>query len=169
MILSPNDMHVYEVLARLAPFASSYLGIGIQAGECVRTVVVANPLISRLVLCDTWGLHLGSIGHTNHDHVEEKLRDAGYRGEIEYLDGPSQHLVPLLEEQFDLAYVDGDHNVEPAFDDMSNTWPLVIKAMVVHDVFMPTTAIALQKFIATVPDVKMVIHSGGTGTAVFYR
>jgi hypothetical protein len=67
----------------------TYLGIGVNEGGCVRTVVTAIPEID-LTLCDTWGTIHGGRGRGNHNHIVELLEKAGHRGNVRFLDGPSQ-------------------------------------------------------------------------------
>lgn len=166
--------HVYAILNELAIDAESYLGIGVQEGECVRNVVLANPTIA-LTLCDTWGRTHGGTGRGSHDHVAHMLLQMGHRGLTTYLDGKSQDLIPALHpsEEFDLIYVDGDHMEEPALEDLLNCWPRCQFAMVVHDVHMYPVWSALARFLAhgdvDARDAQVMYCNGGTGTAIVYR
>jgi hypothetical protein len=169
----PETYGPYEILAALAPYARTYLGIGIQEGVCVQHVVRANPSID-LTLCDTWGLEHGGTGRGSHDHVVALLAAARHTGRVTFLDGPSQILVPALpdEAQFDLTYVDGAHNYEPALHDLLAAWPRTRGVMVVHDLAFPEVAQALQAWRAACdPDHRLVTQQipAGTGTLVVYR
>lgn len=162
-------MHVYEILRMLAPVATSYLGVGVQEGECVRNVVQANPDIKSLTLCDTWGPHHGGSNRGNGNHVVEMLEREGYKGRVLMLDGPSQELIPGMTYNVDLSYVDGDHSEECAYQDLVNAWSHTRFAMVVHDVSMPAVRAALGKFAVMYQGARAVIDITGTGTAVVYR
>lgn len=170
-ILPDDHTHVYDALAVLAPHAKWYLGVGVQEGGCVRAVVSANPHI-LLTLCDTWGLHHGGTGRGNHDHIDAMLKELGcLRGNVYYLDGPSQELIPTLTKQYDLSYVDGDHSEQAAFEDLINVWARTAGIMVVHDIYMPPVRAAMQRFLDTLdsPPSHISTLSESTGTAVLYR
>lgn len=171
--ITGESLHVYQILALFASFAESYLGIGVQEGECVRHVVEANPTID-LTLCDTWGSQHGGTNRQSHNHIEEMLARVGHRGSVVFLDGSSQDEIPKLSGMFDLSFVDGDHSERGAYQDFLNVWPRTRKAMLVHDVFTQTVATALMKFFndkvssASQPS-QVTYSSDGTGTAVVYR
>lgn len=163
------EMGSYEVLAALAPRARSYLCVGVQEGECLGHVISANPAIRRLALCDTWGSHFGGTGRGSHDHIAARLAKAGWAGTVNYLDGDSRRLIPLLNETFDLSYVDGDHTEEAALEDMLNVWPRTLLAMVVHDIRTVPVWSALIRFLDGVPAATVSCAMGGFGTAVVWR
>lgn len=165
----PARFGSYDVLAALAPAASSYLGIGVQEGVCVEHVVRTQPTVN-LTLCDTWGLTHGGTGRGSHAHIDRKLIALGHLGSVVYLDGASAELIPTLRgRSFDLAYVDGDHSEAAAMTDLLNTWPLVTGAMVVHDIRMATVWAALTRFLDTAGEASVRCCAGGHGTAVVFR
>lgn len=164
----------YELLAHFAPAATSYLGIGVQEGVCVQHVVRANPTI-HLTLCDTWGREHGGTGRGSHHHIDQWLQQHGHDGRREYLNGPSQEMIPRLDPrpQFDLIYVDGSHEEAAALDDLRNCWPRLVVGgvMLVHDIKMPPVWSAVLRWLDEVqdanPSVKIAV--GGHGTAVIRR
>ncbi len=169
----PAHLEVYQILAELAREASTYLGIGVQEGECVRHVVQANPKID-LTLCDPWGSTHGGTGRGSPEHIHVLLTEEQHRGGVKILTGLSQELVPRLDfnVSFDLIYIDGDHSELAALDDLRNCWWRCRWAMVVHDVHMPPVWSALTKFLAegiNASEAQVVYCNGGTGTAVVYR
>jgi hypothetical protein len=164
-------LHVYDVLRTLAPRAQSYLGVGVQEGGCVSSVVRSNPDIS-LILCDTWGPHHGGTDRRNHNHIVELLARERHRGAVKFLDGDSHILVPRLCEKVDLSYVDGDHSEEGALQDFRNVWAMTRWAMVAHDVNTLSVTVALSRFITEIRDGTMTYHIAegpGQGTIVLYR
>ncbi len=164
--------HVYDILAELARPMDSYLGIGVQEGNCVAGVVRANPNVN-LVLCDTWGPHSGGTNRGNHNHIVEMLKAVGHRGMCEFLDGDSKTLVPLLQTPVDLSFVDGSHGEEDAFTDLVNAWHLTKYVMVVHDMTTLSVMTAFARFITTIKGGSCatfhVAEGPGQGTVVLYR
>lgn len=169
----PAHYHVYEILGCLGDLVNSYLGVGVQEGECVAHVVANNPMLT-VSLCDTWGATHGGTNRGNADHVLMRLKRAGHRGAVQILTGYSQEIIPTLDPgaSFDLIYVDGDHSEQPALDDLRNCWPRCRWAMVVHDVHMFPVWSALTRFLAegsNAEEAQVVYCNAGTGTAVVYR
>lgn len=165
-----QNMHVYDILKMLAPTVQSYLGIGVQEGECVRGLVSINPSVD-LILCDTWGPHHGGTNRGSEKHIEEMLNNHLHTGTRAYLNGSSQKLIPHLTTFVDMAFVDGDHQEQPAYEDLINTWPLVEHWMVVHDTQMPSVLRALHRFIEYnhLSMSQMSISTNGSGTWVIQR
>jgi hypothetical protein len=166
------NTHVYKILAELAPHATTYLGIGVQEGVCVRHVVEANPSIN-LILCDTWGPIDGGTNRGSHAHIDAMLKKAGHLGTVRYLNGRSQEEIPkagIDPTAIDLAFVDGAHGKVDAYEDLLNTWPLVKKFMVVHDTFFPGVEDAVSDWLEERSDVGEILTSrDGTGTLVVVR
>ncbi len=155
----PKNFCSWEILGAMAGEISSYLGIGVQEGGCVATVVRINPSVD-LTLCDTWGLIHGGTGRNGHAHIESLLQKLGHTGQVIFLDGRSQILIPKYGAPVDLSYVDGDHGYDGALADFVNTWPLTKKVMVAHDMITnPTTYHALQEFLKHADGVKAVAYS----------
>lgn len=143
----------WEILNELAPRAKTYLGIGVNEGGCVRTVVAANPEID-LTLCDTWGTIHGGLGRGSHRHIVELLEKAGHRGKVRFLDGPSQSLIPAETAPVDLSYVDGHHGYDEALVDLRNAWRLTKYALVCHDMMtsFDKVTLAMLTFLSEQPE-----------------
>jgi predicted O-methyltransferase YrrM len=127
---------LYELIAQLARRARSYLEIGVQEGGSLRRVVAASQVLTRLVLCDTWGNAHGGTGRGSHAHIDALLDQLGYQGEVLFLDGRSQDTLPTLDPEsgFDLVFVDGDHTTEGAAVDLELAWRVCSGVMVAHDI-----------------------------------
>ncbi len=165
------DTHVYDILAELADGITSYLGVGVQEGVCVEHVAIAAPQ-AELTLVDTWGKVDGGTGRGSHDHVEARLHATGHLGRRVYYDGDSRVVLPriLPELMFDLAFVDGGHDEDVAYADLTHTWPHVGRAMVVHDIHFPSVAAAFWRWAVLAEGVeKMRLYPFGTGTVVVTR
>jgi hypothetical protein len=165
----PADAISYDVLRALAPEARSYFCIGVQEGHCLANVLIGNPNIESITLCDTWGPVHGGTNRGSHAHIDTMLANMGYKGHVTYHDCDSKSLVlPLGQQWFDLAYIDGDHSYDYALHDMRLVWPHVTKHMVVHDVLFTDVAKALRIFLLDNPAV-VSVYTGGTHTAVISR
>jgi len=167
-VIAPDAIS-YDVLRALAPECSSYFCIGVQEGHCLANVLIGNPKIESLTLCDTWGPVHGGTDRGDHAHIDSMLTNMGYRGEVTYFDCDSKRL-PLGLPTFDLAYIDGDHSYDYALHDMNLVWPHVTKHMVVHDIAFTDVARALRHFLKALPVAAAVTtYTGGTHTAVVSR
>ena len=115
-----------DALARLAKQYSpgSYLEVGVWRGDSLR-VVLDNCLPARLILCDLWSGRY-ECGFTGHGHIEAMLKQRGFAGAVEYLDGDSHELLPDYFEKgvgdIDLILVDGDHTEYGAWADLVDCW-----------------------------------------------
>lgn len=119
-----------DALARLAKRyqPASYLEVGVWRGDSLR-VVLDNCTPAWLLLCDLWSGRY-ECGFTGHGHIDAMLRQRGYAGRVEYLDGNSHELLPEYyhgygEGSFDLILVDGDHTEGGAWADLADCWNLL--------------------------------------------
>lgn len=166
----------HEILARLARLlpVRSYLEVGVRDGCSLWVVLEANPRIMRLALADDWGTTHGGTGRGSHEHVAALLRNIGWPGRVLWLDGRSQETLPELSMRvptptFDLVHIDGDHSYDGALADLRNCWPLTTAAMIVHDVdLVADVRRAVEQFSAE-SWLVWSHHTGGHGTAVFWR
>lgn len=131
-------MTLHEYLA-IPSGVRSYLEIGCREGGSLRLVVVANPSLERVVICDTWGGVYGGTARGSHRHIEDLLASLGYAGQTRFLDGDSTVLIPTLRETFDLILVDGDHSEQGAAIDLSNVRGLLAPGgrILFHDICHP--------------------------------
>lgn len=150
-----------------------YLEIGVREGGSLLAVLEHSvPPPRLLVLCDTWQGVGGGTGRGNHDHISELLEERRFQGEVRFLDGKSQELIPTIEDMwFDLILVDGDHRPGPALEDLENSWPLLQSGG--HLVFDDTNNGNLSKLAqkwGDRPDCRILWRSReGPGTTVFLR
>lgn len=162
---------LYDVLALLTP-VRSYLEIGVQEGESLRTVVQANAAtLTRVVACDTWGPQHGGTNRQSHAHIAAIL--APYpQLDVCYLDGPSGVLLPTLgDERFELVLVDGDHSYEGALSDLKLAGFRAQRLLVVHDLYFPPVAQACRDYFGEIDGAwtKVEVILDTPGTVVAYR
>jgi predicted O-methyltransferase YrrM len=137
------DLNLYDVLRRVVEKKQpkSYLEIGVQEGNSLRTVLRAdaNRNITSLVLCDTWGGEFGGTSRNSHLHIHGVLTQEKFAGEVRFLDGDSKILIYDLESTFDLILVDGDHSEQGCTIDMENAWDKLNPGgcMIVDDLIHP--------------------------------
>lgn len=167
------DLKHRAVLKVAATGSRSFLEIGVQDGGSLTEVLIAEPRIQNLLLCDTWCRRHGGTGRGDHKHIEELLFGLGYRDEVKFLDGRSQDTVPRYSAfhngaQFDLSHVDGSHDYEDALMDLENAWKLTAKRMVVHDVSFGQVWKAVNEFGGRA-DAEARVAFGDLSTIVFER
>lgn len=167
----------HEILARVTRLlpVRTYLEVGVRDG-CTLWVVVEAGMgsLETVILADDWGRRHGGTNRGSHAHVAALLRTIGFGGSTVWLDGPSQETLPAFtpgsEEGVDLVHLDGDHDEEPAYQDVTNGWRLVRPggALVVHDTRLAGVARAMHRFVDDVGDA-VDYHTGGKGTAVAWK
>lgn len=120
----------------------SYLEIGVCEGNSVKAMIGEFPYINKLVLSDLWTDTYGGSNRLSHEHIEDMLEDEGFDLQnVIFLDGDSKKTIPQYfefsgSEIFDLIFVDGDHSIEGAFDDIANCIDHC-RIMAFHDVRHP--------------------------------
>ena len=91
----------------------------------------------KVYLFDNWSYEGCENGR---GHIEALLTNGFAMNNYEIFDGDSKETVPKFflghKEKVDLAFVDGDHEVEGATTDLENVWRHA-KVLVVHDLFHP--------------------------------
>lgn len=127
-------------------YLTSYLEVGVCEGDSLSAVLESAPALERLALCDTWGIEYGGSGRYGHDHIQAILDRCGYSGEVLWLDGRSQELLPLLDVEFSVVLIDGDHSMEGARMDLENGWRLVKPGgfLIFHDLIYDVHPYLLQ-------------------------
>lgn len=162
----PASVSQFDVLRDAVRGASSYLEIGVQEGRSLRAVLDAEPGISRLVLCDTWGTVSGGSGRGSHAHIEALLDESGFEGSVEWLDGRSQDLVLghfKTADPVDVSHVDGEHTEQAALTDCLNAWAVTRRSMIVHDIAFPQVWRSCLAFLSDC-DGEARCYAGGHGT-----
>lgn len=96
----------------------SYLEIGTHEGGSA-LAVLGTGAIASATLIDNW-----SYGDKRED-VEQRLAKAGVLGLATILTGESREILPTLNPPFDMIFVDGDHEREPAVNDMTQSLRLL--------------------------------------------
>ncbi len=132
-----DDYHKL-IASRVTEFAQTrgrkidYIEIGTFTGNSA-AAVLATGYIGRAVLIDNFCLPFK--GKTQSKAlVEERLSE--YAGHFEVMVGDGKTIARKLTETFDVGFVDGDHEKESCFADMTNMLPLLRPdgVMFVHDV-----------------------------------
>jgi len=120
--------NLWNVLATFGELykPQSYLEIGVREGGSL-TALLRHYKPPVIYLCDTWGAAWGGSGRGNFDHIIELLKEKGFEGEVVFLTGYSQILVPQLKGKikFDLILVDGNHSYRAAWVDLHSSWDLL--------------------------------------------
>ena len=155
-----------DILRALAPLTSTYLEVGVQEGKSFVIVCKANPALTFVTLCDTWGRKSGGTGRGSHDHIPLPPLT-----KVHFLDGDSCELLPLISgPTFGLVHIDGGHSYEVALSDLMNGWRLCHDTMVVHDITFTEVWQAFCEFAKTLEeDTNVEVYFGGHGTAVVRR
>lgn len=120
------DSPLYRIALRHAARAgqpSAYLEIGVKEGHSAAIVVEESKSLERLILCDFFTINEKKRGHQR--KAAEMIRERGFAGEVEWLDGSSTLTVPTVQGSFGLVGVDGSHRRSICEADLHNVRDLV--------------------------------------------
>lgn len=142
----------------------TYLEIGVNTGGSA-LAVLSTGVVTRATLIDNW-----SYGGSEKS-VIEKLGSLAVKATI--LTGESKDILSTLDQKFDMIFVDGDHESEPAMLDMIQSFKLLFEngVMVVddldHDKY-PFLRELVMKFALT-HNLSLETHNVHTGVGVLRR
>ena len=146
-----------------------YVEIGTFTGNSA-AAVLGTGKINRAVLIDNFCLPFK--GKTQSKKLVE-ARLAQHIGHFEVMVGDAGQVARKIIENFDIGFVDGDHESESCFRDMTNMLPLLREAgiMFIHDVGNESFTYLLPVVAAFARDNKlqMVLHNVSDGLAELTR
>jgi len=167
-----RTLHIYPLLAALATAhrPKNYLEIGSWKGDSIAAILDAYNGLDRVLVCDPFFGHCG--GPKSPAFLEPKMRKHGFKGELQILHGLSQELLrPHLEtsgEVFDLALIDGDHNYEPAWIDITTVVPRS-RITLVHDLDHDTVWKAFRQYVQKHAHLDFMVTAEHQGTGVIFN
>jgi len=146
-----------------------YIEVGTFTGNSAEAVL-STCKIRRAVLIDNFSLAWQGKTQSK-EMVESRL--AKYEGLFEVIKGDGRQVVPKLNEQFDIGFVDGDHEEDSCRIDMTNILPLLRQdgIMFVHDVGNQSFTYLMPVVGAFVRDnnLTMKLHNVSDGLAELTR
>lgn len=146
-----------------------YIEIGTFTGNSA-AAVLATGRVRRAVLIDNFCLPFK--GKTQSKKLVE-ARLSEHIGHFEMMVGDGKDIARKLTETFDVGFVDGDHEKESCFADMTNMWPLIRESgvMFIHDVGNESFTYLLPVVAAFAKDnkLKMALHNVSDGLAELTR
>lgn len=146
-----------------------YVEIGTFTGNSA-AAVLATGRINRAVLIDNFSLDW--CGRTQSKQmVEERLKE--HAGHFEVKEGDSRQIARVMNEMFDIGFVDGDHSEESCRIDMTNMLPRLRDdgIMFIHDVGNPSFTYLMHVVGAFARDnhLSMSLHNVSDGLAELVR
>ncbi len=146
-----------------------YIEIGTFTGNSA-AAVLGTGKINRAVLIDNFCLPFK--GKTQSKKLVE-TRLAEHVGKFEVMVGDGRVIARKLRETFDIGFVDGDHEKESCFADMSNMLPLLKQdgIMFIHDVGNESFTYLLPVVMGFAKDnkLKIYLHNVSDGLAELKR
>jgi predicted O-methyltransferase YrrM len=153
--LTPQQARLlYECAARLPPGAR-IVEIGSHHGRS--TIVLANAAPeAEIVAIDPYSkgdqyqvLREEDVRTSDLEQFEANLRQAGVRARVRHVRDFSTDAVRGFEEEIDLLYIDGAHDLRTALADIRNWGPLVREGgtMLIHDSFS-SVGVTLAELVA---------------------
>lgn len=152
----------------------SYLEIGCCEGDSLCEVIRNSPSLHTVAVIDTWGTEYGGTGRGSSRHIMKMAESTGYQGTLLALSGRSQDILPLIEAQFDLVLVDGDHSLKGAASDLEQGWRLLRGGgvLVFDDILHPCHSYLnglLDKFVRQHDALVLARTTVGNGTAAIRK
>lgn len=183
VLLTDTDLGALTAICAALPNGCKILEVGSFLGGSA--IVICGVVASRggrLVCVDTWKgseedkpfwdtVRLGTL----YEDFIENIEAAGVSHMIEIVRGNSQDAAVygrFSDGEFDMAFIDGSHKTEDAYQDFCNYWAKVKPGgfMLAHDCLDGAPARkALEMFAESRPDVSVAFIPGSHGMAVMRK
>lgn len=102
--------------------AIDYIEVGVFRGESAAAVLSTGCCRFAMLIDNFSNTHCGDAT-SSRALVEKKLYDYGGLFEIKQAD--SRSVLPTIDRQFDVGFVDGEHTVQGCKGDIEQMWPLM--------------------------------------------
>jgi len=109
--------------ARRVHRAIDYIETGVFTGNSALAVLGSGHCRWATLIDNFSNTHCGNDIKSCRELVEKNLAD--YEGIFEIQVGDSATLLPLIERQYDIGFVDGDHTIEGCRGDLEQMFPLI--------------------------------------------
>jgi hypothetical protein len=135
-----------------------YIEVGVLTGNSA-LAVLSTGHCRHATLIDNFATPLCSQWNSSPELVEENL--AEFKGLFDIRVGDSAVVLPTLLREFDIGFVDGDHNEPAALSDMEKMFPLLREngIMFVDDLDNPEQLRYTAMNFAAAHKLRMVSHS----------
>lgn len=158
-----HDLHdaIAWVARRIKP--RSYLEVGVDGGGSLQTLLKAHRP-ELVVLVDSYAVNHAGHGFTDFAHIVPILKQNGITG-YETIQQDSSVALPNMPWTFDQITIDGDHDEEPTYTDLTNAWPLLNSGgmLVLDDIghhMFPGVLRAMERFMAETPEAELIPEAG---------
>jgi len=127
---------LYYVAKEIKPL--SYLEVGTRRGWSCGAVVSASPKC-EIYAFDEWHENYGGSPNPGPKFVQEEMLKFGYKKPINFINGDSHKTLKEFfannpDKMFDLMLIDGDHTVDGAWQDLTDTMShIAINGVMVFD------------------------------------
>jgi predicted O-methyltransferase YrrM len=145
-----------------------YVEVGVLTGNSARAVLSTGK-VRHATLIDSFATPLSRDWKTSPELVAKNL--AEFKGLFDIRVGDSAEVLPTLIREYDLGFVDGEHNEPACLSDMEKMWPLLRKdgIMFVDDLRNPEQLELVVVNFATAHKLRFVHHNVHHGLGELWR
>ena len=145
-----------------------YIEVGVLTGNSA-LAVLSTGRCRHATLIDTFASDLSREYNSTPELVENNL--AEFKGLFEIKVGDSAQVLPTIKRQFDLGFVDGEHNEPACQSDMEKMFPLIRPRgiMFVDDLRNPEQLELVVINFATANKLRFVHHNVHHGLGEVWR
>lgn len=145
-----------------------YVEVGVLTGNSA-LAVLSTGCCRHATLIDTFASDLSRQYNSTPELVEQNL--AQWKGVFDIRVGDSATVLPTLMREYDIGFVDGEHNEPACLSDMAKMFPLIRKSgiMFVDDLHNPEQLELVVINFATVNKLRFVHHNVHHGLGELWR
>jgi hypothetical protein len=163
-LIADRVLHQAERLGR----SIDYVEVGVLTGNSAKAVLSTGKC-RHATLIDTFASDLSREWKSTPELVEQNL--AQWKGIFDIRIGDSAAVLPTLLREYDIGFVDGEHNEPACLSDMEKMFPLIRKTgiMFVDDLRNPEQLELVVINFATKHQLRFIHHNVHHGLGEIWR
>jgi hypothetical protein len=145
-----------------------YIEVGVLTGNSALAVLQTHRVRHATLIDNFSNTHCGET-KSSRQLVEDRLID--YDGLFQIMVGDSRNVLPHLDQDYDIGFVDGEHTDSGCWCDMRDMLPLIRQNghMFVDDLRNPESLTGIVERFASENDLNLTIHNVHNGVGELTR